>query len=102
MSDDDLIGLEDMEEVFDTIVMKDDNGNSVDFTVIDGVQLDGISYLLVVETEFLDDESADADILKEIAEDGEELVYEFIQDDEEFQKVAAIFQENDDEYEIEL
>ena len=102
MENDAIMDMDDMEEIFDTIQMTDDEGNAVEFTIIDGVEVEGTSYLLVIETENLENDTSEASILKETAEDGENLIYEFIDDDDEFEKIAAIFQENEEGYEIEL
>ena len=102
MDEKEIDSLEELDEVFDIVIMKDDEGNDVEFTVIDGAVVDDVNYLLVIETEHLDDEQADADILKEIAEEGENLVFGFIQDEDEYERVAAVFQENDEDYELEI
>ena len=49
-------------------------------------------YLLVCDSED-ENEDSEATILKEIALDGEEVVYEFVEDDVELEAVAKLFDE---------
>ncbi len=99
---DDLPEFEDLEEAYETVVLTDDNGDDVEFTIIDAVKENEVTYLLMIESENFDDESAEASIFKEVAQDGEDSVYELVEEDEEFERVAALFQSENDEYELEL
>lgn len=65
-------------------------GESVDFLVEEETILNGIRYLLVSEEE-------NAYILKEIRSDGEDTVYEMVDEDVEFSAIAKIFSELADE-----
>lgn len=96
------MGFENDFEEFETIMLTDENGEEVEFAVIDAVEAEGQSYILVLEADLLDDENAEAMILKKTAEDGEELNYELIEDDAEFDKVAELFQNANDEYDVEI
>ncbi|MEA5084427.1 MAG: DUF1292 domain-containing protein [Lachnospiraceae bacterium] len=96
------MGFENDFEEFETIMLTDENGEEVEFAVIDAVEADGQSYILVLEADLLDDENAEAMILKKTAEDGEEVNYELIEDDAEFDKVAELFQNANDEYDVEI
>lgn len=68
---------------------------TIQFEVIDQTTIDGQKYLLVA-----DDEDV-ATILKEIIDDGEEITYQLVEDDDELQKVALTLMESD-EYDIEI
>lgn len=68
---------------------------TIQFEVIDETTIDNQKYLLVA-----DDEDV-ATILKEIVDDGENITYELVEDDEELQKVALTLMESD-EYDIEI
>lgn len=70
-------------------------GETIVFELIDQAVIDGHKYLLVA------DEEDNATILKEILDDGEEITYEFVEDDNEFQKAALTLMESD-EYDIEI
>lgn len=96
------MGFENDFEEFETIILTDEHGEEVEFAVIDGIEADGQNYILVLEADLLDDENAEAMILKKTAEDGEEVNYELIEDDAEFDKVAELFQNANDEYDVEI
>lgn len=96
------MGFENDFEEFETIMLTDEEGEEVEFAVIDAVESEGQSYILVLEADLLDDENAEAMILKKTAEDGEEVNYELIEDDAEFDKVAELFQNANDEYDVEI
>ena len=70
-------------------------GETIEFEVIDQATIDGQKYLLVADEEDI------ATILKEMSEDGDEITYELVEDDEELQKVALTLMESD-EYDIEV
>ena len=89
---------DDMEE-FETILLTDEDGQEVEFAVIDAAELDGVNYLLVVEADWIEDENAEAMILKEVGSDEENIDYELVEDDEELEKVAALF-ENGEGYDV--
>ena len=86
---------------YSIISMLDEDGESVDFAVLDEASYNGTDYLLVLEEESIDDDDAEASIIKAIKTEGEDVIYEFIDDDEEFQAVAGLFQDNDD-YDLEF
>ena len=77
-------------------------GEVVDFAVLEETKINGMSYLLVTESE---DEETDAEayILKKIAEEEEEQVlYEMVEDDRELEYVSKIFAELLEDVDIEL
>ena len=75
----------------DKIIFTGDDGENIEFFVIEETVVSGNKYLLVCDNE--DEEEAEATILKEINADGEEAVYEFVEDDVEFAAVAKLFNE---------
>lgn len=76
-----------------------DDGEEVFFEVVEQTKLNGVDYLLVAESE---EEEADALILKDTSEDGEEeAVYEIVEDEDELSLVASIFEELLDDMDIE-
>ena len=87
---------------YETIMLTDEDGNEAEFAVIDAVEADGASYILVLEADLLDDEDAEAMILKKTSEDGDDVSYELIEDDEEFDKVADLFAQNNEDYDVEV
>lgn len=90
------------EAEFETVVMTDEDGVEVEFSIIDHVSNGTGRYLLVVETELLDDEEAEALLLKEVSIDAEDITYEMIEDDAEFDRVAELFAQKGEDYEVSI
>ena len=74
------------------IYLPDEDGNQIKLFVVEETQLSGIKYLLVCESDN-EEEDSDAYILKEVSVEGEDVVYEFVEDDVEFDAVAKLFDE---------
>lgn len=72
------------------IVFEPEEGSPVEFYVLEGTKLGGITYILVTEEEQGD---GDAWILKDISSpEEEEAVYEMVEDDVELDAVGAVFE----------
>ena len=79
-----------------------DTGEVVDFAVLEETKLNGMSYLLVTESEDEKDD-AEAYILKKIAEEKQEqILYEMVEDEKELEYVSKIFAELLEDVDIEL
>ena len=87
---------------FETVTMTDENGAEVEFSIIDNVACGGERYLLVVETELMDDDETDAIILKEVSINTDDVTYELVEDDAEFDRVADLFSQKAEDYDVEL
>ena len=73
---------------------------TVGFFVVEETRINGVSYLLVTETE---DDEAEPYILKDTSLDGEEEAsYVFVEDDNELEAVSKIFAELLEDVDIEL
>lgn len=85
---------------FETVTLED-NGEEIEFVILDSVEDNGNIYVLAVETDQIEDEEAEANLFKKIkTDDGE--VYELIDDDDEFNKIAGIFQlTSNEDYDVE-
>lgn len=97
---DDMLDFEDDDMI---IIITDENGNEYEYIVIDTLSHKGSNYMLV--TPALDDEDSDAfeaSIIKETGDEGDEVIYSLVDDDNEFNEVAALFMENDGDYGIEV
>ena len=82
----------------ETIIIQGENGEEIEFEVMETTRLGGVDYYLVCDTE--DKESAY--ILKDVSTVEEETsVYEFVEDDKEYEAIAAIFKEIMDDVDFE-
>lgn len=76
-----------------------EEGDAVDFYVLEQTRLGGIDYILVTDS---DGDDGEALILKDIsAPEDKESIYEIVDDDEELDAVAAIFSSMLDDVELE-
>ena len=81
-----------------TIIIEGENGEEIEFEVIETTRLGGVDYYLVCDTE--DEESAY--ILKDVSSVEDEIsVYEFVEEDKEYEAIAAIFEEIMDDVDFE-
>ena len=90
------------EEQSNILMLTDENGVDVEFSIIDNVACGGERYLLVVETELMDDDETDAIILKEVSINTDDVTYELVEDDAEFDRVADLFAQKAEDYEVEM
>ena len=76
-----------------------DDNETVDFFVLEETKINGVTYILVTESE---DDEADAYILKDTAQESdEESVYEIVEDDEELDMVSILFEQLLEDVDIE-
>lgn len=87
-------------EEFDVIVLTDDeSGEDIELVIVDSVEAEDCTYLLVIASEDFDDEEPTASIIKEIKEGEDNFVYEVVEDEAEFEKASELFKDSD-EFEI--
>lgn len=72
----------------------DENGNVVKFELYDIVEVDEQEYALLLP---VGDDENDEVVLMKLTKDGEEYLFETIDDDEEFDKVANYVESMDEE-----
>ncbi len=66
------------------------NGDAIEFYVIEKTTLGGVDYMLVTESET---EDADAYVLKDVSDNKDsEGIYEIVEDENELQAVGQVFQ----------
>jgi len=82
-----------------SIMMTDEDGVEREFIVIASVSTKDANYILVADKERLDDDG-EAVILREVSAEGDEHVYEIIEDDTEFEQAVALFQNSNEDYEL--
>lgn len=83
--------MADEDQIIETV---DENGNVVKFELFDIVEVDEKEYALLLPVE---EEESDEVVLMRLSKDGEEYLFETIEDDEEFEKVAEYVENMDDE-----
>lgn len=94
-----------MEEL-ETIVITFEDGEEVEFFVLEQTQLMGVNYYLVAPCDEEDEEEGECYVLKENpnAEDEEFGMYEFVEDEKELDVLFPIFEEllEDSDTEVEF
>lgn len=91
-----------MEEKDNVLTLTDEEGNEVDFVVVNAVEYNGKTYVMLVEADKLEDDEAEALMLR-VEDNGEEDILVTVDDEEEFNAVSAEFErsyEEGDEYEL--
>lgn len=84
------------------ITLETDDGESVDFYVLEETKINGMNYLLVTDAEE-DDEDGDCYILKDMSKAEEaDAVYEFVEDDDEMDYLFKIFSELLEDMDVDL
>lgn len=80
--------------------MLDDGDSSVDFFVLEETKINGVSYILVTDSE---DEDGECMILKDTSlPEEKESVYQVVEDDVELKAVSKVFGELLEDVEIEM
>ena len=87
-----------MSEERELIETVDAEGNVIKFELYDIVEVDEQEYALLLPA---DDGADDELVLMRLSKDGEDYIFESIDDDDEFNKVAEYVQTMDDEDEEE-
>lgn len=85
--------MADEDQIIETI---DENGNRIKFELYDIVEVDEQEYALLLPIED-DSEESDEVVLMKLTKDGEDYLFETIDDDAEFDKVAAYVENMDEE-----
>lgn len=82
----------------DKVTFTPEDGNAVDFYVLEQTRIGGFDYLLVTDSEEGDGEAL---ILRDVSRTEEkEAVYEIVDDDETLNAVAAVFEKIMDDVDI--
>lgn len=97
---DELNLFEGQDETYEMVTMTDDDGVETDFFVIDGIESEGKKYLLLVRSEDFDLDEPEAFIFKETEIEGEECIYEPVEDEAEYNKILVLLQDEDSDYEM--
>ncbi|MDF2588263.1 MAG: hypothetical protein K0S41_2104 [Anaerocolumna sp.] len=82
-----------MEQKQNKVVFTTDNNEQVEFYVLEQTKLNGFTYLLVTDAED-EDEEGTAYILKDLStEDDDAALYDIVEDENELDLIAKIFEE---------
>ena len=86
---------EDVNQLIETV---DDNGKIVNFELYDVVEFEDKEYALLLPAESDENEDIDEEIvLMRLSKDGEDYLFETIEDDEEFKRVSEYVENLEDE-----
>lgn len=85
-----------MSEEKQLIETVDENGNVIEFELFDIIEVDGQEYALLLDPEETEKEDAEV-VLMKLSKDGEDYIFESIDNDEEFNKVAEYVETMDEE-----
>lgn len=86
--------------MYEKIKFLDEDGEEIEFFVLEQTRVSGVNYLLV--TDSMDDDDAVALIVKDISNESDsEAVYDIVTDDEEMSALAKIFNELLEDTELE-
>ncbi len=86
----------------EVLTLTDEDGNEVNFVVVDGVEYNGKDYLALVEEEHYDDDECEFTILRVDETEGEDCMLSTIENEDEFNEVLRLLEEklDDEEYVI--
>lgn len=84
------------------ITLRTDDGESVDFYVLEETRINGMNYLMVTDAEE-DDEDGECYVLKDVSRASDsDAVYEFVENDDELDYLFKIFTELLADAEVEI
>lgn len=78
----------------------EETNETIEFEVLDQVIYNQTKYLLVVETDLEDEEEAEGVILKQVNDEGDDIVYDLIEDEQEYMMVLELLRENSDDLDL--
>lgn len=84
--------MADEDQIIETI---DENGNVIKFELFDIVEVDEQEYALLLPVD--EEEESTEVVLMRLSKEGDEYLFETIDDDDEFEKVAAYVESMEDE-----
>ena len=81
------------------IVFTTEDNEQIEFFVLEQTRVNGINYLLIADSEEEDSE-ANALILKEKEDVGEDAIYDIVEDDTELEAISKVFETMMDDIDI--
>ncbi|HAB60654.1 MAG TPA: DUF1292 domain-containing protein [Lachnospiraceae bacterium] len=92
--------MEEKQDKQEKIVFTTQDNEKIEFYVLEQTMINGVNYILVADS--IEDEEANALILKESANEADEIIYDVVEDDNELQAISKVFIEMLDDTDIEL
>ena len=90
---------EDLMELGQSIYDRFENGEELEFYVLEQTKVNGVTYILVTDSE---EDDAECWILKDTSpEESSEAIYEFVEDEKELNGIMGVFEELLEDVEIE-
>ena len=80
----------------------EETNEEIIFVVLGSVNHNEIAYLMVVDEEEIDSDDMTAYILKATEIDGDDIIYDLVDDDNELEEISEKFEELLDNYEIDF
>ncbi|MDA3846409.1 MAG: DUF1292 domain-containing protein [Vallitaleaceae bacterium] len=71
----------------------EETNEKVIFCIIANMQMNEVAYLLVVDEKEIDDDNPTAYVIKAVEIDGEDVIYELVDDEDELDLVSPRFEE---------
>ncbi len=88
-----------MAERDDILALTDEEGNEVNFEIIDALEHEGKTYVLLTPAEAGEEDEVEVVMLR-VEDDGEEDILVTVDDEDEFNTVAALFDAKAEEYDL--
>ena len=102
MSDEKILNELELDEIeIDSIVMTDEDGNDVEYMIIDEFEQGGTTYLVMVNAEDIEEEEIPTVIFKQVEATDDDFIYEEISE-EEYYALRPILDERLEEFTIDM
>lgn len=94
------MGVGKVTEEAEIVTLEDEEGNEVDFEVVDAIEVDTAEYVLLAPVDPEEGEENAAYLFRVDTDDDGDHVLMPVDDDDEFDRVEAAFHERDEEYDF--
>lgn len=86
----------------ENIIFRDEDDEEIEFAVVDQITVNDTRYILVIEEDVDEEDEVEAVILREQAgsEDDEEVIYELIEDEDEYMDVLDRFKLSNEDFDF--
>ena len=77
----------------DFVTLTSDDGEAYEFEILKELDIDGVHYAALLPADDHADEDSEDVYIVRIVMEGDEEIYEVIEDDDEYERVAKVFEE---------